>query len=622
MSAVSSAPVFGDIVSTAEATPAGFPLYTWGNTANGRLGRTPTAEYPANRPARMGDGLWIASSTAASGAYAINASGHLYAWGAAWSADQMGQGGINPGVPEGTPMRIGTANNWVQVSGVANGVSAINSAGHLYTWGANSTSPTGFVSVNVPTRVGDRDNWIHVVRVGGSGNTNFAINDQGHLYSWGTGNALGREVTAAAPAHLPGRVGDRSDWINVDGSSTLGVGVTEDGEIYSWGTNTNGLGRAVTVEAPANRPGRVGDRSDWVEMVTSFTINVAAINEAGELWTWGEDAANGQLGRPATAEAPANRPGRVGTASNWVTVAGGNSHFLAINTAGELWGWGNNSNGQVGDGTSVNRLAPEFVVQTTQASHAARGSGTHSMMLIRTTPAEGEGMLTKNLDMPYGTPTPDLNFTFIVAAHSFNGNTAQANLLPTIPNRVVSINNTSESGTSAGITTLTGEIDVLAGILFSQSGVFSYTVTEQQNTSGATSPSTVTYSQAQYRLNIYVQQDFEAPGEVFEIVAITVYRHINDNGTAVAPPEKDLNGLIFTNQYRRTTSGTTEYPGGLRLTKTVAGEFADRTTPFDFDVTLTRTAMCPPTSNFQARIYNADGTLNSTVPITSGVSTH
>jgi len=613
MAAVSFLPILEGMVPQAEAAPvSGMPMYSWGSAT--MIGR-PTTPVPANRPGQVGTAEnWISSATSSGGSFAVNSDGELFGWGAAWTADQMGQG-ANPNPGSGTitaPTRIGTADNWVQVSARTNNAIALNDQGHIYTWGATAGLGRDGLA-NRPVRIGTANNWVEAITAGTS--VTFAINDQGHLYTWGsTADQVGRD-TSSAPLNRPGRVGDRTDWITASGGNGNSVGITESGEIWSWG-NSN-LGRD-TSEAPFNRPGRVGTATNWTDIRASAT-NAAAVNSAGEIWSWGAVA---QIGRVATLEFPADRPGRV-AGNNWISVHGGNNHFLAFNGANELWGWGTGTGGQLGVIPAVNHpTAPVFILQTYGFNVAARGGGTTSIMLLRSTPAEGESFLTKDLQMPYGTSVPNLNFTFIIAPHSFNGNTAQANLLPTIPNRVVPINNTSDSDTSAGITTLSGAVDVLAGVEFGQSGVFSYTVTEQQNTSGVTLPSTVTYSQAQYRLNIYVQRDWEASGEVFEVVAITVYRHINDNGTAVTPPEKVEDGLIFTNQYRRTTSGTTEYPGGLRLTKTVVGEFADRTTPFDFDVTLTRTAMCPPTSNFQARIYNADGTLNSTVPITSGVSTH
>jgi alpha-tubulin suppressor-like RCC1 family protein len=41
-------------------------------------------------------------------------------------------------------------------------------------------------------------------------------------------------------------------------------------------------------------------------------------------------------------------PTRVGTDTNWVSIAAGASHTLASKSDGTLWAWGDNSSGQVG----------------------------------------------------------------------------------------------------------------------------------------------------------------------------------------------------------------------------------------------------------------------------------
>jgi len=42
-------------------------------------------------------------------------------------------------------------------------------------------------------------------------------------------------------------------------------------------------------------------------------------------------------------------------------IAAGNWHSLASKTDGTLWAWGNNTTGQLGDGTTTTRSAPVLV---------------------------------------------------------------------------------------------------------------------------------------------------------------------------------------------------------------------------------------------------------------------
>jgi alpha-tubulin suppressor-like RCC1 family protein len=49
----------------------------------------------------------------------------------------------------------------------------------------------------------------------------------------------------------------------------------------------------------------------------------------------------------------------IGIASPIVEIAGGNgAHALFVDSSGDVWAWGQNSFGQIGDGTRSDRLVP------------------------------------------------------------------------------------------------------------------------------------------------------------------------------------------------------------------------------------------------------------------------
>ena len=75
----------------------------------------------------------------------------------------------------------------------------------------------------------------------------------------------------------------------------------------------------------------------------------------GSLWGWGSNN-NGQLGDGTTADKLF--PVRIGSATDWSQVATGSVHALAIKTDGSLWAWGDNSAGQLGDGSNSDKNIP------------------------------------------------------------------------------------------------------------------------------------------------------------------------------------------------------------------------------------------------------------------------
>ncbi|HPY88871.1 MAG TPA: InlB B-repeat-containing protein, partial [Spirochaetota bacterium] len=107
--------------------------------------------------------------------------------------------------------------------------------------------------------------------------------------------------------------------------------------------------------------GSTGDVELWAKWNSDFDIiscgngHTVAIKSNGTLWAWGANG-SGQLGDGTTANKLL--PVQIGSSNNWVSVSCGNGHTVAIKSNGSLWAWGNNQYGQLGDGTTTNRSSP------------------------------------------------------------------------------------------------------------------------------------------------------------------------------------------------------------------------------------------------------------------------
>jgi RNA polymerase sigma factor (sigma-70 family) len=92
----------------------------------------------------------------------------------------------------------------------------------------------------------------------------------------------------------------------------------------------------------------------------------------GSLWAWGDERLGWPvLGLPGTNYTATLR--RIGHETNWVSLAVGGSHSLAIKSDGTLWAWGGNVNYQLGDGSRTTRPTPIHSIPGNDWKQAAAG---------------------------------------------------------------------------------------------------------------------------------------------------------------------------------------------------------------------------------------------------------
>ena len=238
---------------------------------------------------------------------------------------------------------------------------AVGSDGSLYTWGDNTHGQLGRDTTDKQdSHPGKADtpagvNFIHVSAGCGF---SVALGSDGSLYSWGDNShgQLGRAVTSDTPANRPNKVATPAGitFIQASAGGSHVAALGSDGNIYTWGDNTAGrLGRAVTSDTPADKPGKADTPADvtFISVSTSWGHTVA-VDTQGDVYTWGNNT-HGELGR-STTSTPADKPGKADTPAGvtFAQASAGGSHSVAVSDDGSLYTWGNTANGRLGRDTS------------------------------------------------------------------------------------------------------------------------------------------------------------------------------------------------------------------------------------------------------------------------------
>ncbi len=333
-------------------------MWAWGNNYFGQIGDGNT--YTARRvPLLIGiDNTWETVSAGSNFSIGVKKDGTLWTWGYNYNG-QLGDGSSGPGIFQPSPAQIGTLNNWRNVSAGDVYAMAIKVDGTLWGWGANDSGQignghNGLGSIEPsPVQIGSDNNWKSVST--GQEHT-IAIKSDGTLWAWGdnTYGQLGNGTTINT--NTPIQIGTASEWKSVSAGGLFSIAIKTDGTIWGWGNNTNGqLGDGTTIQR--NSPVQIGSSTDWINAsaATRTSGYVLAVKTDGTLWSWGENT-YGQLGDGTNIQR--NIPTQIGNEKNWSMVNTGAFHSVAIKTDGSLWTWGRNTLGQLGNGTNISESAP------------------------------------------------------------------------------------------------------------------------------------------------------------------------------------------------------------------------------------------------------------------------
>ncbi len=207
-------------------------------------------------------------------------------------------------------------------------------------------------------------------------------------YAWGSNQRgqLGDGTAENRSSPVPGGVpGARA----VAGGLAHSLAIAPDDTAWAWGSNANGqLGVGGTILGSAT-PLPVSGLTDVVA-VAGGNDHSLALTSDGAVWAWGDDH-QGQIGdgTPVGAHfAPVSVEGLAGV----VAVAAGTWHSVALEADGTVWAWGDNLHGQLGDGTTIDRASAAHVAGLSGIIAIAAG-GFHSLALASdgTVWAWGEG---------------------------------------------------------------------------------------------------------------------------------------------------------------------------------------------------------------------------------------
>lgn len=359
-------------------------VWSWGLGTSGQLGPARlNATIPSanHTPAR-----WVAVSGGSEHTIALTDTGDVWAWG----DNTVGQLGDGTTTPSMLPVRVvGLTGITAIAAGGFHNLAYRASDATLWGWGWNGSGQLArdpaTASSSVPLEITGLG---ALAGIAGGGAHSIALAANGTVFTWGANlyGQLGTGDFAAQVTPVPVALPGPASAVGAGGSHSLAA-LASGGAVYTWGWNVFGqLGHGYqgTPELGEPTPAPALGVTDAVE-VTGGDLHCLVRTADGHVWGWGYNT-EGQVGNGAVTSPNSGvlTPGLLDIDSITSVDAGG-VHSIALKANGEVWIWGGNQFGQAGDNGRVDELHP--VRPEIGAARAVTAGGKHSVALASVPPA-------------------------------------------------------------------------------------------------------------------------------------------------------------------------------------------------------------------------------------------
>ncbi|HYG23048.1 MAG TPA: hypothetical protein VEH04_09720 [Verrucomicrobiae bacterium] len=344
-------------------------LWMWGANNVGQLGLGDrTARFVPTPLVKTGP--WRSYVAGSSLTLAVHADGSLWGWGRFRGTTASTNRG------EALPVHLVPDRQWRSVHTFARRMWAIEANGAVWGWnlggisGDSLTAPGNQKTLVEPTLLTNVPFSKHIA---GADTHTVALATNGMLFFW---TATNQDAIAV----------NNDSWRDAAAGFNHTLAIASDGSLQAWGSyNVDAQLGIVALTAPyihsfwscmfapapnasypavvttgtgTNVPTRVGSAMNWRSVVATGSSGYSAgLRTDGTLWMWGRSGVasvtNELYYTPADHLYPnipypndtsvLKEPKRVGPASNWTFL----SRDVAVNSAGELYMWGDNNGGQL-----------------------------------------------------------------------------------------------------------------------------------------------------------------------------------------------------------------------------------------------------------------------------------
>jgi alpha-tubulin suppressor-like RCC1 family protein len=331
----------------------------YGNLGDGTFTQRPTAVSVGSNESQVAAGY--------NHSLTVISDGSVWSWG----ANASGQLGTGSTQPSASPQLVsGISGTVTQVAAGWYHSLALASDGTVWAWGDNQYGELGDGNVmqsDTPVQLGLSD----VTQIAAGDDWSLALRSDGTVWAWGNNlyNELGEQVQDPYDASdVPVQVAGLSGVTQIAAGASFGMAVQTTVKLglvrhslWTWGQNTFGqVGNGQLTDIFS--PGGVIDPYQVTGIPAPATIAAGfefamMVGTDGSVWGWGQDT-DGNLGVGSGNGFIYSPTQTLNPGSGIIQLAAGNDHVLGLRSDGTVVAWGGNAYGQLGNGTTIGSVIP------------------------------------------------------------------------------------------------------------------------------------------------------------------------------------------------------------------------------------------------------------------------
>ena len=330
-------------------------VWAWGYNYYGQLGNGATMNSSPVQ-AKVLNGV-VAISAGGSFSLALKNDGTVWAWGSN-SFCQLGDGAM---FQRTTPIYVTGLDGMKNISSGDRHSLALKNDGTVWAWGYNHYGQLGNITAAIKSTPLQVTGLSDVKAISAGDSHSLALKNDGTVWAWGYNNCgqLGDGTTTNKS--IPVQVTGLSGVTAISAGDSHSLALKNDGTLQAWGYNEYGqLGlpfpKNSSIPVLSQKKTKLYPPEPLViQDFASGGSHTIVLTDEGEVWAWGHNG-YGQLGDGTNMDS--SEPVLVKGLTHVVAISAGLNHSMALKSDGTLWAWGQNNYGQLGDGTTINRSVP------------------------------------------------------------------------------------------------------------------------------------------------------------------------------------------------------------------------------------------------------------------------